>query len=84
MLSKDFWVNEENKVIKQGKDCLKQHLGEIDTQQFLDIYYLRRYQDSKGKDYTKWRQDNPPEEDPMMQKLLHEMDWEETKIFATA
>jgi hypothetical protein len=84
MLSKDFWVNEENKVIKRGKDCLKQHLGEIDTQQFLDIYYLRRYQDSKGKDYTKWRQDNPPEEDHMMQELLREMDWEETKIFATA
>jgi hypothetical protein len=84
MLSKDFWINEENKVIKQGKDCLRQHLGETGAQQFLLIYHLRRLEEAKGKDYTKWRQDNPPEEDPMMQELLGEEQCEHNLVYATA
>lgn len=85
MLSEEFWKNEENKVIKQGKDCLRKYLGETGSQQFLDIYHLRRIEESKGKDYTKWRQDNPPEEDPIMLELLeNENVAEHNLVYATA
>jgi hypothetical protein len=84
MLSKDFWINEENRVIKQGKDCLKQHLGEIGAQMFLDIYHIRRIEDCRNNDYTKWRQENPPEEDPEMIEALEEVENEYKLVHAMA
>jgi hypothetical protein len=74
----------EDQAIKEGKDCLVKQLGDIGAQMFLDIYYIRRFQESKGKDYTKWRQDNPPEEDPDLMAEVEEPLWETNKILVAA
>jgi hypothetical protein len=60
----------EDKVIKEGLDCLEKHMGRFNAQHFLTIYVVRSIEDSIGKDYTKWRQENPPEEDPELMALV--------------
>jgi hypothetical protein len=66
----------EDKVIKEGMDCLEKHMGRFNAQHFLDIYVIRSIKESRGKDYTKWRQENPPEEDPELMALLDDDDRE--------
>jgi hypothetical protein len=60
----------EEQVIKEGMDCLEKHMGRFDAQHFLTIYYIKRVRESRGKDYTKWRQENPPEDDPELMALV--------------
>jgi hypothetical protein len=60
----------EDRAIKEGMDCLEKHMGRLHAQQFLDIYVIRSIEEARGKDYTKWRQENPPEEDPELMALV--------------
>jgi hypothetical protein len=64
----------EDKVIKEGLDCLEKHMGRFNAQHFLEIYVIRSIEEARGKDYTKWRQENPPEEDPELMALLDDDD----------
>jgi hypothetical protein len=66
----------EDQAIKEGKDCLEKHLGKLKARLFLEIYVIRSIEESRGKDYTKWRQENPPEEDPELMALLDDDDRE--------
>lgn len=60
----------EDKVIKEGMDCLDRSMGRFHAQHFLNAYYNKRTRESMGRDYTKWRQENPPEEDPELMALV--------------
>jgi hypothetical protein len=49
---------EEDAAIAKGLECLRAHLDPFDVQDFLHSYYLRRVDESRGRDYTEWRRDN--------------------------
>jgi hypothetical protein len=66
----------EDRAIKEGVECLEKHLGRLHARQFLTIYVLRSIEESRGVDYTKWRQENPPEDDPDLMAELEEGDSE--------
>jgi hypothetical protein len=49
---------QEDAVIKRGIDCLYEKLGAFDAEDFLDLYHIRRIEESRGVNYTEWRRDN--------------------------
>jgi hypothetical protein len=49
---------EEDDAIEKGMACLRTHLDPFDVQDFLHSYYLRRVDESRGRDYTEWRRDH--------------------------
>jgi hypothetical protein len=64
----------EDQAIKEGIDCLDKYMGRFHAQHFLNAYFNKRTRESIGNDYTKWRQDNPPEEDPALMAIVDEND----------
>jgi hypothetical protein len=52
----------------------------FEAQQFLDLYYIRRIEESMGRDYTKWHKENNPWEGMTIEEISHEADkhWKRT------
>jgi hypothetical protein len=70
----------DDELYKQGMDSLEERLGWFEAQQFLDLYYIRRFMDCRGRDYTRWCQENDPWAGMSIEEISHEADklWQRT------
>jgi hypothetical protein len=66
---------------KKGMDCLVAGLGsQFEADRFLDLYYIERINESRGRDYTKWHEENNPWEGMTIEEISREADllWQKT------
>jgi hypothetical protein len=50
----------DDELHKAGMEALEGKLGSFEARQFLHRYYIRRFMECRGRNYTKWRQENDP------------------------
>jgi hypothetical protein len=68
---------------KKGMDCLVAGLGsQFEADRFLDMYVLRRLEECRGQDYTKWHEENNPWEGMTIEEISHQADllWQQTHV----
>jgi hypothetical protein len=64
-----------DEVYKQGMDALEAAFGGyFEAQEFLDLYYIDRIEESRGRDFTKWWQDNNPWRGMSIEEINQECD----------
>jgi hypothetical protein len=62
----------DDELYNKGFDCLVKGMGEFDAMDFLQLSYMRKTEQARGRNYTEWRA-NQPDDTRSLRKICSDM-----------